>query len=190
MLVLLCVLGVGLSVGGYLLLRVKPMSCAGRAVIWSVTSGMATQSSFSGVGFSNLANTYHLFQAEYFAKGGGSIAQRMAADACRHAFNEPLEVAAELGIPGLVLLLLFAGLILNAVWKVVRRNSMALGCASVDGATVRQCSVFGIQYSVKEEQRQEYPNPVAVGGTAQTPPGTAAAAFAARRPLPLRVGIG
>ncbi|MCX7004451.1 MAG: O-antigen ligase family protein [bacterium] len=105
---------------------VKPLSGAGRALIWSVSARMAVDAPFAGVGFGNFANTYNLFQAEYFAKGGGRIAQRMAADACRHAFNEPLEVVAELGIPGLVMLLLFAGLILNEVWKVVRRHSVAI----------------------------------------------------------------
>jgi len=141
------------------LYMLKPISGAGRLLIWSVAVRMAAQSPLAGVGFSNLANTYNLFQANYFAHGGGSVPQRMAADPCRHAFNEPLEVATEVGLPGFLVFAVFCGLILKEVWEVVRRNGAALRCASVDGASVRRCSVFGIQYSVKEEQRQKIPQP-------------------------------
>ena len=133
---------------------IKPISGAGRVLIWTVTARMAAQMPIAGVGFGNFADTYNLYQAEYFAHGGGSVVQRMAADPCRHAFNEPLEVAAELGLPGLLVFTVFCGLILKEVWEVVTSKG-----TSVAGASVRRCSVFGIQYSVKEEPRQEIPQP-------------------------------
>ncbi|GEM_PF-1431256 len=136
------------------LYMIKPLSGAGRLLIWSVAARMAMKAPLLGVGFGNLANSYNLFQAGYFAHGGGSVPQRIAAYPCRQAFNEPLEVAAELGIPGLLILAVFCALIVKEVWEVVKRNGAALRGASVDGA-----SVVGIKYSVKEEQRQEIPQP-------------------------------
>jgi hypothetical protein len=146
-----CIVAVPVARQLYLL---KPISGAGRVLIWTVTARMAAQMPIAGVGFGNFADTYNLYQAEYFAHGGGSVVQRMAADPCRHAFNEPLEVAAELGLPGLLVFTVFCGLILKEVWEVVTSKG-----TSVAGASVRRCSVFGIQYSVKEEPRQEIPQP-------------------------------
>jgi len=102
------------------------LSETGRVLSCTVAGNMTKTSLLRGVGFANFAYVYNLYQGSYFAAGHGSMRQHMAANHSRHAFNEPLEVAAELGIPGLVVLLLFAGLILNEVWKVVRRNGVAL----------------------------------------------------------------
>ncbi|MCX7005363.1 MAG: O-antigen ligase family protein [bacterium] len=102
---------------------IKPISGAGRVLIWSVAARMAAQAPLAGVGFGNFANTYNLYQADYFAHGSGSVPQRMAADNCRHAFNEPLEIAAELGLPGLLLLAVFCALIVKQVWEVVKRTA-------------------------------------------------------------------
>jgi O-antigen ligase len=144
-----CAVAVPVSRQLYML---KPISGAGRVLIWSVAARMVMHAPFTGVGFGNYANRYNLFQAEYFAQGGGSVPQRMAADPCRHAFNEPLEVAAELGMPGLLVFTVFCGLILKEVWEVVTSKG-----TSVAGTPVRQCSEFVIHYSVNEEQSQEVP---------------------------------
>ncbi len=129
-----CIMAVPVARQIYML---KPISSAGRVLIWSVAARMAAQMPMAGVGFGNFKNTYNLLQAEFFAHGGGSVPQRMAGDSCWHSFNEPLEVAAELGLPGLLVFVVFCALILKEVWEVVRRNGEAVVGAAVAAGSYR-----------------------------------------------------
>ncbi|MCX7005360.1 MAG: O-antigen ligase family protein [bacterium] len=143
---------VGMVLGGcavavpaaHQLYLLKPISGAGRVLIWTVAARMVAHAPITGVGFGNFANTYNLFQADFFANGAGGVPQRMAADPIRHAFNEPLEVAAELGVPGLVLLFLLAGLILKEVWEVVRRNGVSAAWSCLESRPGDDPAIGGI----------------------------------------------
>jgi len=102
---------------GKILYELKPMSASGRVLIWKVSAEMFKKNPISGVGFGNFANTYNLYQAEYFVSEKGSVVNKMTAGQIRHAYNWYLETAAEFGIFGLVVFGIFWWLILEEVYK-------------------------------------------------------------------------
>jgi len=106
----------------YYLYQMKPMSFIGRMLIWKVTLKMFLENPLHGLGFGNLANSYNLFQTEYFASGNGTALQKMVAGPSRHAFNWYLETAAEAGITGIIVFGMFWILIIKHVWQVFYRH--------------------------------------------------------------------
>ena len=92
--------------GAYVL---KKDSTDGRALIWEITIDKITESPVFGQGFGAFYSQYNNWQADWFAahpeeKEGPKA---MLAGNVKFAYNEFLEVAADLGIFGLVLLILF-----------------------------------------------------------------------------------
>ena len=103
---------------GRIFYELKPMSASGRVLIWKVSADMFFKNPISGVGFGNFANSYNLYQADYFASGKGSVINKMTAGQVRHAYNWYLETAAEFGVFGLIVFGIFWCLILKEVYKV------------------------------------------------------------------------
>jgi len=101
----------------YTLYRMKPFSFFGRLLIWRVTLNAFFKYPLKGIGFGNLANSYTLFQSEYFT-GYGSALQKIVAGPSRHAYNWYLETAAESGIMGIIIFGIFWFLVLKHVWIV------------------------------------------------------------------------
>ncbi len=102
---------------GKFLYELKPMSASGRTLIWKVSAEMFRKNPITGVGFGNFANTYNLYQANYFASGKGTIVNKMTAGQIRHAYNWYLETAAEFGAFGLIVFGIFWWLILVEIFK-------------------------------------------------------------------------
>ena len=101
----LMVTGILLLSGVYFL---KKDSADGRMLIWKVTTGMIRQNPVAGIGYDQFASQYMNYQADYMA-AKASPAEKQLADNIYYAFNELLQLTAELGIGGglVILLLLF-----------------------------------------------------------------------------------
>jgi len=99
------------------LYRLKPDSAYGRLLIWKITSEMIAQFPLFGLGYDRYTVEYGNAQAAYFASGRGTPYEEQLAGNVHHAHNEYLQVLAEGGIVGLVIVVSVA---LFALW-VTRR---------------------------------------------------------------------
>lgn len=97
---------------GYGLYTYKQGSADGRLLIWKVTAGMVQDSPWIGKGFDRFKAKYMNYQADYF-KGNPESAEAMVADNVYYAFNEPLQFVAENGFLGLMIFILFWGVVFS-----------------------------------------------------------------------------
>ena len=97
-----------LSAASYTL---KPPSASGRLLIWKVGIQMVCDKPFTGFGKGGFAANYLYYQAEYL-KASASPEEKRLAGSNHLAFNEPLRVAVEHGMMGLIIYLAFVALIL------------------------------------------------------------------------------
>lgn len=84
----------------------KKDSADGRLLIWKIALQTVKEKPLTGHGLNTIQATLAPAQAAYFASGKGSESEKMLAGSVRWAFNEPLQIASETGLPGVFLLLL------------------------------------------------------------------------------------
>jgi len=113
---------VGVVVVSALAVSFKPMSAAGRLLIWKVSARTALAHPVTGVGYGNFPAVYNVEQGRYFEEGKGSAIERLSASADAYAFNDFLESFVELGLIGLVVLLPFWGFVLWTAAGVLSRG--------------------------------------------------------------------
>lgn len=89
-----------LSVG--VLYAIKPQSAKGRILIWKVSCRMIKDNPLWGCGKGGFAANYLYYQAEYM-KSSANQEERRLAGSTHLAFNEPLRVAVEQGLVGLLI---------------------------------------------------------------------------------------
>lgn len=94
---------IGLS--GIALYQVKKGSSDGKLLIWEVTTGKIAKKPLFGYGVGRFEADYNNWQADYFKSHPGEMdgPKGMASGNTKYCFNEYLEMAAELGIIGLLL---------------------------------------------------------------------------------------
>ncbi|MBW8683881.1 O-antigen ligase family protein [Chitinophaga rhizophila] len=93
---LLIVAGVLVLAGGYFL---KKDSADGRVLVWKVTSQMISGEPVTGIGYDRFAARYMNHQADYM-QSAAPAGEKQLADNVYYAFNDLLQLTAELGIPG------------------------------------------------------------------------------------------
>lgn len=81
----------------------KSLSAAGRMLIWRLAARIAWAHGPNGLGFGNFGRVCNLYQADFFSERCQPVPLRMAAGQIGHAFSEPLELWAELGVWGAVM---------------------------------------------------------------------------------------
>lgn len=86
-----------LSVVAY---QMKPNSANGRLLMWKITSQVIIENPLLGVGFGNFKGAYAEKQAEYFMKTERSAREQHVAGSPDYAFNDYLQIFAELGLIG------------------------------------------------------------------------------------------
>ncbi len=140
---------------GKILYELKPVSAVGRTLIWRVSADMFLKNPVSGVGYGNFANVYNYYQGEFFANGGGTEAQKMAASTIRHAYNWYLETAAEFGFFGSVVFGIFWWLVLMEVYNIFKPHKEHKDTENTKLNI--QYSTRNVQYS-SEEIKTDYVN--------------------------------
>lgn len=98
---------------GWGLYTLNPDSAEGRLLIWKVTTtGMISDHPIVGAGFNRFQAQYDNYQAAYFASDAGSAQEKWVAGNVKQAHNEYLQLWAEFGLIGL---LLVGGLLISIV---------------------------------------------------------------------------
>lgn len=105
-------------VGLYLM---KKDSADGRLLIYKVTADMITEAPLIGWGWDGFPIMYNNFQALYFQNGYGSEREKYLADNVTYGFNELLEFTSEMGILGLLLVVLVVVLMIRK-WRQQNKN--------------------------------------------------------------------
>jgi O-antigen polymerase len=113
------------------LYKFKPLSVAGRALVWKVSISKLQEHPLVGVGYSNFKKKYNLWQSDYFRQDSGRLEEKSLfvqepdsylAGNVRTAYNEYLEIAVESGIIGLLLFLSCILIALLLVFKAAKER--------------------------------------------------------------------
>lgn len=99
----------------FALYRMKPVSADGRLLMWKVSSQVAADHPVFGVGFGNFKGAFADQQATYFAAQERPMREQLAAGSPDYAFNDPLQIFAELGLVGFGLFIAVAYLTLKGL---------------------------------------------------------------------------
>jgi O-antigen polymerase len=136
---ILIILLVGFSVTGLYFL--KKGSSIGKLLIWEVTAGKIWEKPLFGHGVGRFEAEYNNWQASYFRNHTNEMdcPKGMAAGNTKYCFNEYLEMAAEIGIIGI---LLFLGVIVSVF----------------SGTRKAQRSVHRIQNAINDNRMTAQPN--------------------------------
>lgn len=129
------VLILGVAYGLY---TFKPDSANGRILVWKVTADMLMDSPWIGHGFDRFKAEYMNYQANYF-QGGPDNEEAALADNVYFAFNEPLQLAAENGLVGLMIL---TALLLSIFATQARENKHLLNIAKAGLFSIMVFSLF------------------------------------------------
>lgn len=95
----------------------KKDSADGRLLIWKITARIIAEHPATGVGAGNFAGAYGKKQAAYFAEGKATPQEKLVAGSPEYGFNEFLQIAAEYGIPGLILFCIVLIFAFRKAWK-------------------------------------------------------------------------
>lgn len=90
----------------------KPLSASGRLLIWKVSMQMIKDKPLTGFGRNGFEANYLYYQADYM-QTKASEEEKYVAGNIHHAFNEPIRIAVEHGLVGLILYALFVLLVLR-----------------------------------------------------------------------------
>lgn len=90
----------------------KKDSAGGRLFMWKITARMIAERPLTGYGLNGFPAAYGEAQEVYFADTASKEWEKRVAGTPEYAFNEYLQLAAEGGIPLLLLALFFVGLLL------------------------------------------------------------------------------
>ena len=125
------------------LYRFKQDSADGRLFIWKLNLQMIAKKPVAGVGYGSYAHDYNLFQAGYFSQAKATDKETRTAGYVNMAYNEYLQITAEMGITGL---LLFGCLLASLLVRFPSRDSMGITAyAAVAAFTVMSVFNFTIQ---------------------------------------------
>lgn len=99
------ILAILLIAGVFKLYSIRPESANGRLLVWKSTALMIADNPVAGVGAGQFAANYMHYQAKYF-QNHNNTNELLLADNTIFAFNEFIRLTAEMGITGLLLVLL------------------------------------------------------------------------------------
>lgn len=92
-----------IAAGGWGAYRMKASSADGRLLMWKITARIIADHPVTGTGGNAYAGIYGDYQARYFASGCGTPGEIAVAGSTGAAFNDYLQLTAELGLVGLLL---------------------------------------------------------------------------------------
>ena len=106
----------------------KPQSADGRLLIWKVSWQMIKDKPITGFGKGGFAANYLYYQAKYMDSPLASAKEKALAGNTHLAFNEPLRIAVEHGLFGLLIYLVLV------IWLLIppkKKNSISIICKSL-----------------------------------------------------------
>lgn len=116
----------GLTWGMY---QYKENSVHGRLLIWKVGIQAVCERPILGAGAGLYAGAYGEAQEAYFSTGQADPQEIYVASPPEYAFNDPLQIAVEYGVVGL---LLFLAIVVLAIWRLLpQKNGLAYGAISL-----------------------------------------------------------
>lgn len=137
----------------------RPNSAKSRLLIWRVTADMIIDKPLFGFGVGQFDDNYQLYQAEYF-KNHPDSNYVMVADNAGYAYNEFLQILAEQGLVGGILILLLSFSLFIKSDKYVKSLlasllvfSMFTYPSKVNGLFVLFPILFGIADNNKEQMK-------------------------------------
>ncbi len=92
-----------IAFAGYKVYHLKSDSADGRLFIWQTTISMIADAPVFGHGYKTFQRYQKDYQADYFLRHPSDQKNAMLADNSPYAFNEPLQMVAELGLMGFLL---------------------------------------------------------------------------------------
>src|SRR5690606_30074210 len=81
-------------------------SINGRLLIWKISSNILHNNLMSGIGANNFKNIYNREQGNFFSNNIVDINQSQLANDTFYSFNEYLQLAVELGLLGIVIIII------------------------------------------------------------------------------------
>ena len=129
----------------------KQDSANGRLLIWNTSALMIQDNWMTGVGVGNFAPQYIHYQAAYFDRNGNDNQLAQLAGDSRYAFNDLLQVAAEYGIIGTLLIISILTLVYSRLFvriKPVTNASLLMrggGLAFVVATVLAGLSAYPMQ---------------------------------------------
>jgi len=130
------------------LYQLKATSANGRLLMWKIGAMAMERAPLTGVGWDCVAGAYGDAQEAYFAAGGGSVAERLAAGSPEYVFNEYLQLGIAFGLPALVALV--ALLVLGVV--VGHRGGLYGAVGSLLAFAVVAMASYPLQFNVSVAQ--------------------------------------
>lgn len=112
---------------------VKHDSSSGRLHIYDISLQILKDNWLTGVGIGKFKAAFNEYQATYFMQHNIDSKRALLADNTFYAFNDYLQWVAETGIPGLAILILLAGWLINRIkhrLKQFPENPVILGAAA------------------------------------------------------------
>lgn len=92
--------------GLYFLYQLRPASVQGRWLVWKISVEMLKSKPLTGHGIDSFRSEYPLYQQSFFRSGQATAHERYLSDEVTGTFNEPLQLACELGLLGLLVVIL------------------------------------------------------------------------------------
>lgn len=116
--------------------HIRPDSAEGRVLIWKIATKMGKDNPVWGSGTHSFQSNYLHYQAQYFEKNGTAKEKQLASNNYL-AYNEPLRIWVEQGIPGIVIYLLS---VLGIVFYINPKD----GIGTVAKTSILVLVVFGL----------------------------------------------
>jgi len=133
----------------YLLYTLKPQSVLGRIFIYGNTLNIIKDNFLFGVGYDKFQSVYNLYQSQYFLSNPQDLLNQLIADNIKTPFNEYLLIWAELGIFGLLLLLLIIKETFNNGFLILNRiNERLLRIGALGSfVSILLCALFSYPFN-------------------------------------------
>ncbi|PSL46534.1 O-antigen ligase [Chitinophaga niastensis] len=108
----------------FFIYRLRPASVEGRLLVWKISLQMLKDKPLTGHGIESFKYSYPNYQIAFFKSGKATETERFLSDEVTGTFNEPLQLSCELGITGILIIILLLVSIFKAVPpRVFRENA-------------------------------------------------------------------
>ncbi|GAB1858666.1 O-antigen ligase family protein [Flavobacteriaceae bacterium MHTCC 0001] len=113
---IIAVLGFTIGIGG-VIYNFNTNSMSGRFLIWKISLRIIRDNVLTGIGLGNYQPIYMTYQSKYFSSVSNNSREALLADNVNFAFNEFIQLGAETGLFGLVLIAIVLVILFQVLLK-------------------------------------------------------------------------